>query len=97
MKSFQGSFAQGGFQAIIHPFSPIPEDISAPSNPNHQSSHSSTLDQPEIVPDAFHVDQDTIREMEENLGQIKLTLKWNPGSKNWVSYKSIQHFPEEEE
>ena len=74
---------------LPHPLSPIPEHISDPDD--HPSS--STLH----PPDNFHVDHETIRKMEEDLGKIKLTIKKDPTSKNWVSFKSIEHFPEEED
>ena len=78
--------------------SPIPEDTRIPpSIPTHQSSNPSALDQAEAVPDTFQVDQDSIKKLEDNLNHIKLTLRKDPGTKNWVSFKSIERFPDPED
>lgn len=84
-----------GFNSSL---SPITEDIPIPPYlPAHQISNPSTLEQTEVVPDAFHVDQDTIQKLEDDLHNIKLTLKRDPDSKNWVSYKSIEKFSDAED
>ena len=51
----------------------------------------------ELLPEPFHVDKNTIEKLEKDLNKIKLTLKKDPNSKNWVLYQSIQKFPIDED
>ena len=76
-------------------FSPQLQVIKENSN---NLSNESNLPSPEIpsepVQEPYHVDRDTIAKLEQDLNKIKLTLKRDPGSKNWVSYDNIQNFLE---
>ena len=45
----------------------------------------------------FHVDQNTIAKLENDLNRIKLVIKRDPNTKNWVLYDKIRKFPEAQE
>ena len=61
-------------------------------------SHKSHLPSPEIpsdpVNEPYYVDRDTIAKLEQDLNKVKLTLRQDPNTKNWVSYDNIKKFPE---
>ena len=46
------------------------------------------------VDEPFHVDEKTIVKMQNDLNKIKLVIKKDPNTKNWVSYEKIRKFPE---
>ena len=61
-------------------------------------SQNSHLPSPEIssdpVKEPYYVDRNTIAKLEQDLNKVKLILKRDPNTKNWVSYDNIKKFPE---
>ena len=47
----------------------------------------------DIENEPFHVDSNTIAKLQHDLNKVKLVLKRDPTSKQWVSYDKIQKFP----
>ena len=60
--------------------------------------HNSHLPSPDIpsypMNEPDYVDRDTIAKLEQDLNKVKLVLKRDPNTKNWVSYDKIKKFPE---
>ena len=46
------------------------------------------------VDEPYYVDRNTIAKLEQDLNKVKLVLKRDPNTKNWVSYDKIKKFPE---
>ena len=46
-----------------------------------------------IENEPFHVDSNTIAKLQNDLNKVKLVLKRDPTSKQWVSFDKIMKFP----
>ena len=75
-------------------FSPQLKVIKEMSNLSHESHLPSPEIPSEPMNEPYHVDRDTIAKLEQDLNKVKLTLRRDPGTKNWVSYDHIKKFPE---
>ena len=64
-------------------------------------SHNNHVPSSEVIDDhvdePYHVDENTIAKLERDLNKVKLVLKRDPNTKNWVSYDMIKKFPEASE
>ena len=64
-------------------------------------SHNNHVPSSEVIDDhvdePYHINENTIAKLERDLNKVKLVLKRDPNTKNWVSYDMIKKFPEASE
>ena len=78
-------------------FAPKLSNIQEESDLSHKNNLPSPTVNDDHVDEPFHVDENTIAKLENDLNQIKLVIKRDPNTKNWVSYDKIRKFPEAQE
>ena len=75
-------------------FAPSLHNIQEESNLSRNDNLPSPPVNNDHVDEPFHVDEKTIGKMQNDLNKIKLVIKKDPNTKNWVSYENIRKFPE---
>ena len=75
-------------------FAPSLHNIQEESNLSRNDNLPSPSINNDHVDEPFHVDEKTIAKMQNDLNKIKLVIKKDPNTKNWVSYENIKKSPE---